>query len=41
MPVIVSVKFPAMFAVHETVAVPEPIMLLGVMVPHVSPVGTV
>jgi len=28
-------------ALHEIVAVPDPVMLLGVMVPHVSPVGIV
>jgi len=26
---------------HETVAVPEPVTLFGVIVPHVSPDGTV
>lgn len=30
-----------MVALHETVAVPDPVMLLGVMVPQVSPDGTV
>lgn len=25
-------------ALHDTVAVPDPVMLLGVMAPHVSPV---
>jgi len=32
---------PATVALHEIVAVPDPVMLLGVMVPHVSPVGIV
>jgi len=32
---------PALFAVHDTVAVPEPDRLAGVMGPHVSPVGSV
>jgi hypothetical protein len=29
-----------MVALHETVAVPDPVTLLGVMVPQVSPDGT-
>ena len=28
-------------ALHDTVAVPDPVMLLGVMVPQVRPDGTV
>jgi len=32
---------PAALALHETAAVPDPVTLLGVMVPHVSPDGTV
>lgn len=40
-PVIESVKEPAVLEVQETVAVPEPVTPLGVMVPHVSPAGTV
>jgi hypothetical protein len=28
-----------MVALHETVAVPEPLTLVGVIVPHVRPVG--
>jgi len=28
-------------ALQETVAVPEPVMLLGVIAPHVRPAGTV
>ena len=32
---------PAAEALHETVAVPEPVMLFGVMVPQVSPDGAV
>ena len=30
-----------MAEVHETVALPEPVMLVGEMVPHMRPVGTV
>jgi len=30
-----------MVALHETVAVPEPVMLVGAMVPQASPDGTV
>jgi hypothetical protein len=30
-----------MLALQETVAVPEPVTLLGVMLPHVRPDGTV
>ncbi len=37
----VSVKLPAMVALHETVAVPDTVMLLGVMLPQVSPDGIV
>ena len=32
---------PATEALHETVAVPEPVTLVGAMVPQVSPEGTV
>ena len=32
---------PATVALHETVALPEPATLFGVMVPHVNPDGTV
>ena len=32
---------PATVALHETVAVPEPVTLVGAMVPQVSPEGTV
>ena len=32
---------PATLALHDTVAVPDPVMLLGVIAPHVSPTGTV
>ena len=31
---------PATVALHETVAMPEPVTLLGVIVPQVSPDGT-
>lgn len=40
-PVIVKAKVPATEEVHETVAVPEPTTLLGVIAPQVSPAGTV
>jgi len=30
-----------MFALQDTVAVPDPVMLLGDIAPHVSPAGTV
>jgi hypothetical protein len=30
-----------MLALHEMIAVPEPVTLLGVMLPHVRPDGTV
>lgn len=32
---------PATLDVHETVAVPEPVMLAGVIVPQVNPAGTI
>ena len=32
---------PATLAVQDTVAVPDPEMLLGVIAPHVSPAGIV
>jgi len=37
----VTVKGAAVVALHESVALPEFVMLLGVMVPQVSPAGTV
>jgi len=40
-PVIVTVKLVAEVEVHDKVAVPEPVMLPGVIEPHVSPTGTV
>ena len=40
-PVIVSVKVPALVELQDTVAVPEPVTLLGVMAPQASPAGTV
>jgi len=36
-PVTVRVKVPAVLVLHDTVAVPEPVRLLGVMEPHVRP----
>ncbi|SRR5712692_1295031 len=39
-PVAVRVKVPAAFALHETVAVPDPVTLLGVITPQVRPAGT-
>jgi hypothetical protein len=39
-PVIVSVKVPALVELQDTVAVPEPpVMLLGVIAPQVKPAG--
>jgi hypothetical protein len=32
---------PATVELHDRVAVPDPVMLLGVIVPQVNPVGTV
>ena len=40
-PVIVSTYVPATVAEHETVAVPEPVKVPGVIVPHVNPAGRV
>ena len=40
-PVIVTVKDPAVVELQDTVAVPEPVTLLGVIAPHVKPAGTV
>jgi len=40
-PVIVTAKLPAVVELQDTVAVPEPVTLLGVMAPQVSPAGTV
>jgi hypothetical protein len=40
-PVIVTVKVPTVFELHEIVAVPEVVMLLGVTAPHVRPAGAV
>ena len=40
-PVIVTAKPFAVVEVHDRVAVPEPVTLLGAIVPQVSPVGTV
>jgi hypothetical protein len=40
-PVIVRLYVPAVVELHETVAVPEVVMLVGEIVPQVKPVGTV
>ncbi len=40
-PVTVRVKVAAVAAEHDTLAVPDVVMLLGVMAPHVRPAGTV
>ena len=40
-PVIERTKLPAVVELHETVAVPEPVTLVGVMAPHVRPEGGV
>lgn len=40
-PVIDSVKVPAAGELQETVALPEPVTLEGVIAPHVRPVGAV
>ncbi len=40
-PVTVSEKDPAVVDEQETVAVPEPVTLIGVMVPQVNPTGGV
>jgi len=40
-PVIVTVKLFAVVEVHARVALPEPVILLGVSEPHVNPAGTV
>ena len=41
MPVTVSEKDPAVVDEHDTVAVPEPVTLVGVIAPQVSPVAGV
>ena len=40
-PVTVRVKVPAVVELQETVAVPEPVTVPGVIAPHVNPAGTV
>ena len=40
-PVMVTVNVLAVVELHDRVAVPEPVMLLGVIAPQVSPAGTV
>jgi hypothetical protein len=39
-PITVSVYVPPAFALQETVAVPDPVKVVGLIVPHVSPDGT-
>ena len=41
MPVTVNEKVPAVVELHDTVAVPEPVTVPGVIAPQVSPAGTV
>ena len=40
-PVIVTVKLFAVVELHDRVAVPEPVILAGLIAPQVSPAGTV
>jgi len=40
-PVTVRVNVPAVVELQDTVAVPEPVIVLGVIAPHVNPAGTV
>jgi hypothetical protein len=40
-PVIVTLSVAAVAEEHDRVAVPEPVMLLGVIAPQVNPAGTV
>ena len=40
-PVMLSVKVPEVVELQETVAVPDPVTVLGVIAPHVKPAGTV
>jgi hypothetical protein len=40
-PVTVTLKVPAVVELQETVAVPEPVTVPGVIAPHVKPAGTV
>jgi hypothetical protein len=40
-PVMVTVKVPAVVELQDTVAVPDPVTLPGVIAPHVNPAGTV
>jgi hypothetical protein len=39
-PITVSVYVPPALALHETVAVPDPEIVAGLIAPHVRPVGT-
>ena len=41
MPVTDRVKVPAVVELQDTVAVPDPVTLVGVIAPHVSPVAGV
>ena len=41
MPVTLRVKVPAVVELQATVAVPEPVTLVGVIAPHVRPAGGV
>ena len=40
-PVIVTVNVVAVVEEHDRITLPEPVVLLGVIAPHVSPAGTV
>ena len=40
-PVTVRLNVPAVVELHDTVAVPEPVTVPGVIAPQVSPAGTV
>ncbi len=41
MPVIVTTNDPLVVELHPSVAVPDPVTLVGVIAPHVRPAGTV
>ena len=41
MPVIVTVKVEEVFEVHDSTAVPEPVIVLGLIPLHTRPAGTV
>lgn len=40
MPVTVRLNVPVVVELHETVEIPDPVTLLGVIAPQVRPVGT-